>query len=44
LSEREIKLIQRLRRLSDHQFSLIAELVEQLAVEREIWSVGEEGS
>jgi transcriptional regulator with XRE-family HTH domain len=38
LSEREARLLSRLRLLSEHQVFLIAELVEQLAVEREIWA------
>lgn len=37
LSEKESKLLTRLRQLSEHQFFLVAELVDQLAVEREIW-------
>ncbi|MDR2838765.1 MAG: hypothetical protein LBV49_09440, partial [Azonexus sp.] len=35
LTEREAKLHLRLRQLSDYQFSLLAELAEQLALERE---------
>lgn len=37
LSEKELKLIDRVRLLSEHQFFLIYELVDQLAVEREMW-------
>ena len=37
LTEKESKLMSRLRQLSEHQFFLIAELVDQLAVEREMW-------
>jgi transcriptional regulator with XRE-family HTH domain len=37
LTDAEIQLIIRLRALSDHQKQLIAELVEQLALEREAW-------
>lgn len=37
LSEKESKLLNRLRQLSEHQFFLITELVDQLAVERELW-------
>lgn len=37
LAEKESKLVARLRLLSEHQFFLVAELVDQLAVEREIW-------
>ncbi|MBG9388370.1 helix-turn-helix domain-containing protein [Caenimonas sp. DR4.4] len=36
LSEPEAKLVSRLRTLSEHQVRLISELVEQLAVEREL--------
>jgi transcriptional regulator with XRE-family HTH domain len=42
LSEKEAKLLSRIRTLSEHQVFLIAELVEQLAIEREIWA-GENG-
>lgn len=37
LTEKETKLLTRLRQLSEHQLFLIAELVDQLAVEREMW-------
>jgi DNA-binding MarR family transcriptional regulator len=37
LTEKEAKLLARLRQLSEHQFFLISELVDQLAVEREVW-------
>ncbi len=37
LTEKEAKLLARLRKLSEHQFFLISELVDQLAVEREVW-------
>ncbi len=37
LNEKESKLLDRMRQLSEHQFFLIAELVDQLAVEREMW-------
>ena len=36
LSEKETRLLSRLRTLSEHQVFLIAELVEQLALEREV--------
>ncbi len=42
LTEKESKLILRLRQLSEHQFFLIAELAEQLAIEREIWPTSDE--
>ncbi|MBI2276851.1 MAG: transcriptional regulator [Dechloromonas sp.] len=42
LTDKEAKLMQRLRQLSEHQFFLIAELAEQLAVEREIWPAHDE--
>lgn len=42
LTDKEAKLIQRLRQLSEHQFFLIAELAEQLAIEREIWPAQDE--
>ena len=38
LSEKEARLLSRLRLLSEHQAFLVAELVEQLALEREIWA------
>ena len=38
LSEKEARLLSRLRLLSEHQAFLVAELVEQLSLEREIWS------
>lgn len=44
LTEKETKLLARLRQLSEHQLFLIAELVDQLAVEREIWSGTETGA
>ncbi len=37
LTEKEAKLLARLRQLSEHQYFLISELVDQLAVEREVW-------
>lgn len=37
LSDKESKLLDRMRQLSEHQFFLIAELVDQLAVDREMW-------
>lgn len=37
LTDKESKLMARMRQLSEHQFFLIAELVDQLAVEREMW-------
>lgn len=37
LSEKESKLIDRVRLLSEHQFFLIYELADQLAVDREMW-------
>lgn len=37
LNEKESKLLDRMRQLSEHQFFLITELVDQLAVEREMW-------
>lgn len=37
LTEKETKLLTKLRQLSEHQLFLIAELVDQLAVEREMW-------
>lgn len=37
LADTEIQLIIRLRTLSDHQRRLVAELVDQLALEREAW-------
>jgi transcriptional regulator with XRE-family HTH domain len=37
LTEKESKLLSRLRQLSEHQFFLISDLVDQLAVEREMW-------
>ena len=43
LSEKESKLLTRLRQLSEHQVFLIAELVDQLAVEREMWGVESAG-
>lgn len=38
LSEKEAKLLSRFRALSEHQAMLVAEIVEQMAVEREVWS------
>ncbi len=38
LSEKEAKLLSRFRALSEHQAFLVAEIVEQMAVEREVWS------
>lgn len=38
-TEKELKLLSRLRLLSEHQFFLVAELVDQLAVEREMWPI-----
>jgi transcriptional regulator with XRE-family HTH domain len=38
LTEKEARLLSRLRLLSEHQAFLVAELVEQLALEREIWA------
>lgn len=43
MTEKETKLLARLRQLSEHQLFLIAELVEQLAVEREMWG-GRDGA
>lgn len=37
LSEAETKLLVQFRRLSTHQRHLITELIEQLAIEQEIW-------
>lgn len=37
LNEAETKLIEQFRRLSTHQRHLIAELIEQLSIEQEIW-------
>jgi transcriptional regulator with XRE-family HTH domain len=42
LTEQESKLLNRLRQLSDHQLFLISELVDQLAVEREMWSISDQ--
>ena len=38
LTEKEAKLLSRFRALSEHQAFLVAEIVEQMAVEREVWS------
>lgn len=42
LSEKEAGLIARTRLLSEHQFFLISELVDQLAAEREMWARSDE--
>lgn len=38
LSEKEARLLVKLRSLSEHQVYIVAELVDQLALEREIWA------
>jgi transcriptional regulator with XRE-family HTH domain len=38
LSEKEARLLVKLRSLSEHQVYIVAELIEQLAMEREIWA------
>jgi transcriptional regulator with XRE-family HTH domain len=38
LSEKETRLLAKLRSLSEHQVYIVAELIEQLALEREIWA------
>jgi hypothetical protein len=42
LTEKESKLLNRLRQLSEHQLYLVSELVDQLAVERELWPTNTE--
>ncbi|WP_421955777.1 transcriptional regulator [Polaromonas sp.] len=37
LSEKEARILTKLRLLSEHQVFIVAELVDQLALEREIW-------
>ena len=37
LSEKETRILTKLRALSEHQVFIVAELVDQLALEREIW-------
>lgn len=38
LNEKEARLLAKLRSLSEHQVFIVAELVDQLAMEREIWA------
>lgn len=38
LNEKEARLLAKLRSLSEHQVFLVVELVDQLAIEREIWA------
>lgn len=38
LSEKEARILTKLRSLSEHQVFIVAELVDQLALEREIWA------
>lgn len=42
LTEKESKIMARLRQLSEHQFFLISDLVDQLAVEREMWPTSDQ--
>ncbi len=41
-TEAEFKLLLKMRQLSEHQLYLVAELVEQLAVEHEMWPDGDQ--
>lgn len=38
LNEKEARLLAKLRSLSEHQVYIVAELIDQLALEREIWA------
>ena len=38
LNEKEVRLLAKLRSLSEHQVYIVAELIDQLALEREIWA------
>lgn len=38
LNEKEARLLAKLRSLSEHQAYIVAELIDQLALEREIWA------
>ncbi|MDI1238645.1 MAG: transcriptional regulator [Polaromonas sp.] len=38
LNEKEARLLAKLRLLSEHQVYIVAELIDQLALEREIWA------
>ncbi len=38
LNEKEARLLAKLRTLSEHQVYIVVELIEQLALEREIWA------
>ncbi len=38
LSEKEARILTKLRSLSEHQVFIVAELIDQLALEREIWA------
>jgi transcriptional regulator with XRE-family HTH domain len=38
LTEKEARILSKLRTLSEHQVFIVAELVDQLAMEREIWA------
>ena len=38
LSEKETRILTKLRSLSEHQVFIVAELIDQLALEREIWA------
>ncbi len=41
LSEKETRILTKLRSLSEHQVFIVAELIDQLALEREIWAESE---
>jgi len=38
LTEKETRILTKLRSLSEHQVFIVAELIDQLALEREIWA------
>ena len=38
LNDKETRLLAKLRSLSEHQVYIVVELIEQLALEREIWA------